>query len=171
MKTHTVNVGKSIVAIVALALFAPVSLFAHSEDKHEGQRKDVDYTNVEQHEFGAAADPVGASRTIVVEMSDEMKFEPNVIELQRGDIVHFKIKNTGALLHEMVLGTNAGLEEHAELMKKFPGMEHEELYMAHVPPSGVMDMGWQFTNAGEFYYGCLVPGHYEAGMRGKIVVR
>jgi uncharacterized cupredoxin-like copper-binding protein len=24
---------------------------------------------------------------------------------------------------------------------------------------------------GEFYYGCLVPGHFEAGMLGKIVVR
>ena len=29
---------------------------------------------------------------------------------------------------------------------------------------------WKFTKTGEFYFACLVPGHFEAGMHGKIVV-
>jgi uncharacterized cupredoxin-like copper-binding protein len=31
-------------------------------------------------------------------------------------------------------------------------------------------MGWQFTRAGEFFYACLIPGHFEAGMVGKVTV-
>ena len=31
-------------------------------------------------------------------------------------------------------------------------------------------MGWLFTRDGEFYYCCLVPGHFEAGMVGRIRV-
>lgn len=62
------------------------------------------------------------------------------------------------------------LKEHAELMLEHPGMEHDEPYMAHVGPGKTERMVWQFTKPGEFYYGCLVPGHFEAGMIGKIVV-
>ena len=36
------------------------------------------------------------------------------------------------MLHEFVLGTKKELDEHAALMLKFPNMEHDEPYMAHV---------------------------------------
>jgi uncharacterized cupredoxin-like copper-binding protein len=29
---------------------------------------------------------------------------------------------------------------------------------------------WQFTPPGEFHFGCLVPGHFEAGTKGCITV-
>jgi uncharacterized cupredoxin-like copper-binding protein len=73
-------------------------------------------------------------------------------------------------MHEMVIGTMPELKEHAELMKKHPGMEHDEPYMAHVAPGKTETMVWQFTKAGEFNFGCLVPGHFEAGMVGQIRV-
>jgi uncharacterized cupredoxin-like copper-binding protein len=50
-------------------------------------------------------------------------------------------------------------------------MEHDEPNMLHVAPGKTGDMGWQFTKPGEFYYGCLEPGHFEAGMVGKILVK
>ena len=73
-------------------------------------------------------------------------------------------------MHEFVLGTIAELKEHAELMKKFPKMEHDEPYMAHVSPGKTETIVWQFSKAGEFHFGCLLPGHFEAGMVGKINV-
>jgi len=91
--------------------------------------------------------------------------------VRRGETVRFVVKNRGKLLHEMVLGTRQDLEAHAALMKKFPGMEHDEPNMLHVAPGKTGELGWQFTNAGEFHYGCLVPGHFESGMVGKIVVQ
>jgi uncharacterized cupredoxin-like copper-binding protein len=73
-------------------------------------------------------------------------------------------------MHEMVIGTRAALEAHAELMRKHPGMEHGEPYMAHVAPGRMETLAWIFDKPGTFMYGCLVPGHWEAGMRGTIVV-
>jgi len=56
-------------------------------------------------------------------------------------------------------------------MKKFPGMEHAEPYMTDVAPGARGEIGWTFTQPGEYVYACLVPGHYEAGMVGRIIVR
>lgn len=69
----------------------------------------------------------------------------------------------------MVLGTAEELKKHAELMKKFPGMEHEEPHMTHKP--GKSGEIWQFTQAGEFQFACLIPGHFEADMVGKVTVK
>jgi len=121
--------------------------------------------------FGKAADPSRAGRTVRVEMADTMRFTPALIEVKRGEIVRFEATNKGKVMHEMVLGTLEDLREHAEMMKKHPGMQHDEPNMLHVAPGKGGRMGWQFTKAGEFHYGCLVPGHFEAGMVGKIVVR
>jgi len=84
--------------------------------------------------------------------------------------VRFVVKNGGKVMHEMVIGTLDELKAHGEMMKKHPNMEHDEPYMAHVGPGKTHEMVWQFTKAGEFHFGCLVPGHFDAGMIGRIVV-
>jgi uncharacterized cupredoxin-like copper-binding protein len=56
------------------------------------------------------------------------------------------------------------------MMRKNPGMHHDEPYIAHVAPGKTETITWQFTRPGEFHYGCLVPGHFEAGMIGKLKV-
>ena len=62
------------------------------------------------------------------------------------------------------------LDEHAEAMLRFPGMEHDEPYMAHVAPGQSGEMIWTFNRAGEFDFACLIAGHYQAGMVGTIRV-
>ena len=79
--------------------------------------------------------------------------------------------NDGKVMHEMVIGRMKELKEHAELMRKFPNMEHDEPYMAHVAPGKLGEIVWQFTQPGEFHYACLIPGHMEAGMIAKITVK
>jgi uncharacterized cupredoxin-like copper-binding protein len=131
----------------------------------------VDYSKAEETPFGRAADPKRAKRTIRVEMTDQMRFLPAQITVSRGEIVRFVPVNKGQVMHEMVLGTMDELKKHAETMKKHPGMEHDEPHMAHVAPGKSGVMGWQFTKAGEFFYGCLIPGHFDAGMIGKVTVK
>ena len=80
------------------------------------------------------------------------------------------VGNKGKVLHEMVIGNLTGPKAHGELMKKFPNMEQDEPYMAHIDPGGKREIVWQFTKAGEFHFGCLLPGHFESGMVGRIVV-
>jgi uncharacterized cupredoxin-like copper-binding protein len=120
--------------------------------------------------FGRPADARKAVRTVRVEMSDQMRFAPAEVSVKRGEIVRFVPVNKGAVMHEMVLGTMSELKKHAAQMKKSHGMTHDEPNMAHVAPGRSGELAWQFTRAGEFYYACLVPGHFEAGMVGKVTV-
>ena len=120
--------------------------------------------------FGRAADPHKADRTVRIEMSDGMRFTPSALTVRQGDTVRLRVRNSGKLLHELVIGTDKELAEHAELMKKHPTMEHDEPYMAHVAPGKKGEIVWTFNRHGEFDFACLLPGHYEAGMVGKIRV-
>jgi uncharacterized cupredoxin-like copper-binding protein len=160
---------KPFMAGVLVALLYAGSALAHGEKPHAA--KGVDYSKAEDTPFGRAADPKRAKRTIRVDMTDQMRFHPADVTVRRGEIVRFIPINKGQVMHEMVLGTMGELKKHAELMKKHPEMEHDEPHMAHVAPGKTGEMGWQFTKAGEFYYGCLIPGHFEAGMIGKVTVK
>jgi uncharacterized cupredoxin-like copper-binding protein len=107
---------------------------------------------------------------VEIGMTDNMRFTPDFIEVKQDETIKFVHVNNGKVMHEFVLGTKKVLDEHAALMKKFPGMEHDEPYMAHVAAGKKGEIIWNFNKAGEFDFACLLPGHYEAGMVGKIKV-
>jgi uncharacterized cupredoxin-like copper-binding protein len=159
-------------AAAALVLaIASSGACAHSTQAHPAKPKSFDAGKVEDTAFGREGDPRKVTRTIRVGMSDAMRFSPAHITVKRGETVRFVAANRGKVLHEMVIGTPEELKKHAEEMKKFPEMEHEEAYMAHVQPGRRGDIVWQFTRAGEFQFACLVAGHFEAGMVGKLTVK
>ena len=153
----------------AFALATPLASTAHG-DEHAAPRE-FDASQVETTPFGQEGDPRKVTRTIEVRMNDKMRFSPETINVKRGETVKFIVRNDGRVLHEMVLGTPAALKKHAELMKKFPAMEHADANMAHVKPGNAGEIIWQFTNSGEFQFACLQPGHFEAGMVGKVVAK
>jgi uncharacterized cupredoxin-like copper-binding protein len=99
-----------------------------------------------------------------------MRFTPSDLAIRQGETIRFVVSNKGKVMHEMVLGSPAELKAHGEMMAKHPGMEHDEPYMAHVKPGQTQRMVWHFTRAGDFNFGCLAPGHFQAGMIGKIKV-
>ena len=165
--------------------------FGHGDSGH-GKPKAVDYSKAEEMPFGRAGNPKNAVRTVRIAMDDQMRFVaaphqngrktdvgpgsaphtmPGDLEVRRGETVRFTVRNDGKVMHEMVIGTLDELNAHAELMRKFPDMEHDEPYMAHVAPGKKGELVWQFTKAGVFHYACLVPGHMEAGMIAKITVQ
>lgn len=115
-----------------------------------------------------AAAPGG--RTVQVRMGDDMRFHPRRIEVRQGETVRFVVRNTGRLPHEFVLGTPAQLREHAAQMRAHPGMAHVDPATLQVPPGGSGELAWTFERPGTLSYACLVPGHYEAGMRGSLQV-
>ena len=155
--------------LVLTALVGNIGLAdAHGDKPHA--KREARSISAEETPFGREGDPKKASRTISVDMSDKMRFTPAQFTVRQGETVRFRVKNSGKVMHEMVLGTMGELKKHAEMMQKHPGMEHEEPYMAHVAPGKTEVMTWQFTKPGEFHYGCLIPGHFEAGMIGRIRV-
>lgn len=119
----------------------------------------------------ALGKPARVDRTIEIATGDDMRFSPNEVRIKRGQTIRFRVVNGGQMKHEMVLGTLAELKEHAALMRKFPEMEHDDPNAVTVEPGKTGELVWRFTKTGDFVFACLVPGHFEAGMRGKIFVR
>ncbi|MCA2934237.1 MAG: cupredoxin family protein [Microcystis sp. M015S1] len=152
--------------ISGLLILTPWVALAHGGAMH-GTKPVVK----EQKEWGIAGDAKQAKRTVVVTMTDDMRFKPDRLEIKQGETVRFVVKNAGKMMHEMVIGTRKELDKHAVLMMKFPNMEHDEPYMAHVDAGKQADIIWHFNRPGEFEFACLIAGHYQAGMRGKIVVK
>jgi uncharacterized cupredoxin-like copper-binding protein len=159
-----------------IALFAGLAdtaaVLAHGDEQRDGKPKAKTMAvEPEQKAWGIAGDSKKVTRTIKMDMSDEMRYHPSLITVKQGETVRFELRNRGRTLHEMVIGTMPELEAHAALMKKFPDMEHDEPYMAHVAPGKSQNIVWRFNRTGEFNYACLIPGHFESGMIGKVVVK
>jgi uncharacterized cupredoxin-like copper-binding protein len=153
--------------LLALTALSPAAALAHGEKPHAKAAA----VRKEQKPWGIAGDAKAARRTVEVRMLDTMRFDPDRIEVRLGETVRFVHRNAGKVMHEFVIGTPQELDEHAALMLKFPNMEHDEPYMAHVAPGKSAQIVWHFNRPGEFKFACLIAGHYSAGMVGTIVVR
>ena len=136
----------------------------------EGHGKKAGPVRKEQKDWGIAGDAKSSRRTVEVGMGDNMRFTPARIDVRLGETVRFRVKNNGRAMHEFVIGTKAENARHAELMIKFPNMEHDEPHMAHVAPGKTGEIVWTFNRAGTFEFACLIAGHYSAGMVGTINV-
>ena len=157
-------------ALLTLGLLALPAVHAHSPSAHKNHQN-ASTAPAGQKEWGIAGDPKKATRTIEIRMTDDMRFAPNQLQIKLGETVRLVAVNAGKLLHEIVIGTPQELKAHAEMMKKHPGMEHDEPYMAHVDPGQKGTIVWTFNRAGSFEFACLIPGHFEAGMIGRINVK
>ena len=142
---------------------APAS--GHEMAGMQGMHKDMHASAA-----GMAGDPAKVNRTIAVEMDDTMRFTPNSVSVKAGETVRFFLVNKGKVPHEMVIGTVEEIDEHAEMMKKMPGMVHQEANQITLSPGQRGGIVWQFAKAGTVTYACLVPGHKEGGMVGTVEV-
>jgi uncharacterized cupredoxin-like copper-binding protein len=153
-------------ASAALLGAAPIAR-AHTDKPHAKKAGPV---KKEQKEWGIAGDAKDVKRTIECKMLDTMRFSPDRVDAKLGETIRFITRNNGRVLHEFVIGTKQENAAHHELMKKFPNMEHDDPWMAHVAAGGKAEIIWKFNRPGEFEFACLIPGHYEAGMVGRIIV-
>lgn len=124
--------------------------------------------------YGKPGDPKKPARLVPVAMKEaegKMMYFPDKLEVKRGEQVRFKLQNSGELEHEFVIGTVEENAKHKVAMEKNPDMEHDDPNAKRLQPKKAGEIVWQFTNAGTFEYACLIPGHYEAGMKGTVVVK
>jgi uncharacterized cupredoxin-like copper-binding protein len=120
---------------------------------------------------GQPGDSAKATRTVDVTMNDTMRFSPNAIPVKAGDTIRFQVRNAGMIEHEMVIGTTAELKEHAKMMREMAGEKHAAPNKLTLAPGAQGTLVWRFEKPGTVDFACLVPGHFEAGMVGKVVVR
>ena len=129
------------------------------------------------HETFAAGEPGNPKKparvvSITMRESDgKMMFVPDRIEIKRGEQIRFKLNNIGELDHEFIIDSTPNNIKHAKEMEKNPEMEHDDPNARRLKPKAADELVWRFTKRGTFEYGCLIPGHREAGMTGIIVVK
>jgi uncharacterized cupredoxin-like copper-binding protein len=156
---------KNISLLLSAALLAASPAWAHGSNSAPHST-----AAPEQQDWGIAGSAKQARRTITLTMTDAMRFTPDRIEVKLGETVRLRVRNTGQLQHELVLGTRQALEAHAAVMLKHPDMEHDEAHMVHVAPGQTGEIVWTFNRPGEFEFACLIAGHFQAGMKGTVIV-
>lgn len=123
---------------------------------------------------GQPGDPKKPFRVVEVTMHEgdgKMGYSPENLTVKRGEQIKFIITNRGELKHEFILASETDNLKHAELMKKYPEMEHDDPNGKSMEPKAKSEILWQFSKRGTFEYSCLIPGHREAGMTAKITVK
>ncbi len=167
---------KKTLSILALSLLPTLVLAAgshgggHGAPAHGMPGHDMSTMSKTPSPIGQPGDPAKVTRTIELTMDDTMRFTPSAIQVNAGETVRFFIKNTGKIPHEMVIGSIADLKAHAAEMQKMPGMRHTEPNMITLGPGKIGGLVWQFGQEGTVDFACLIPGHMEAGMTGKVKV-
>jgi uncharacterized cupredoxin-like copper-binding protein len=159
-----------IIAAVSLAAIAAVSVPLLG-----GRISDRAAAHAE-HAFAAGepGDPKKPFRTIEISMTEgpgSMVYSLDKIEVRRGDQIKFVLRNIGDLAHEFLLDSIENNAKHKSEMEQRPEMGHDEANGKLLEPKTSGDILWRFTKAGTFEFACLIPGHYEAGMKGVVVVR
>jgi uncharacterized cupredoxin-like copper-binding protein len=171
---HKVSVT-ALAASALAALFLACGLGPDRVAAHEAHDADEGHAAHGAKSFSAGEPGVAheASRTVEIVMSDDngaMTFSPSRIEVKRGEQVRFVLKNAGVLEHEFLIDTVANNSAHKAEMADHPDMEHEEPNGRHLKPGATAELIWRFTKPGSFEIACLIPGHYESGMKGSVLV-
>lgn len=181
MNSHQIRSCLMSLSIATTLLFLTGCSFgehgSHSDGEHHGDAPSEghghDGADAGEHHQSIAGQPgkeADVTRTVAIVMSDAMQYTPASLTVAKGETLRLKVSNEGQLQHELVLGSNEEILEHHELMKRFPGMEHEEENQVSLTAGKTGEIIWTFTNAGTVDFACLQPGHYEAGMKGEIIV-
>ncbi len=125
--------------------------------------------------IGKAGEAARAKRTVTITMTEsddgQMLFKPAVLKVKEGETVRIKFINKGETDHEFVMDGHDEIMKHKDLMQKFPEMEHDDPNAIRLAPGAKGEIIWTFAKAGGFEFACLIPGHYESGMRGDITVK
>ncbi len=142
--------------------------------------------------IGEKGDPDKIDRTINIKMYDNY-YEPNTIKVKKGETIKFVVQNLGEMVHEYNIATKEmhinhqpemqKLVEHGILlvdkidMKKMKEMSKMDHSLSHSHSNSVMlepkktgEIIWKFSKNISLEMACNVPGHYETGMIGKIIV-
>lgn len=157
--------------LIGAAFAAAVATTAFAAGDHAGGHGHGEDGSMAVGKPGDASD---ASRTVIITMLEtedgNMLFEPSSLDVKEGETIRLSFVNEGELDHEFVMDVQDGIIEHKALMEKFPEMEHADPNSIRLAPGATGEIVWTFANSGEFGFACLIPGHYDSGMKGRISV-
>ena len=140
--------------------------------------------------IGEKGESSEVDRVIEIKMYDNY-FEPNVININKGETIKFLVKNFGSLVHEfniatkkmhlshqpemlkmmeneILLGDKIDYKKMKEIAKTDHSMTHSHSNSILLEPSKSGEIIWKFNSKISLEAACNVPGHYGSGMLAKI---
>ena len=130
-------------------------------------------TSSGQDGLGAPGDAANA-RTVEIRAGNDLRFQPDNVQVKAGETVTFHVVNTATVEHDFTLGDEGEQAQHEKEMKSMSGGQMHEMgdsaNAIHIAPGQSKDLTWRFTKAGTTLFGCHEPGHYDSGMKGTITV-
>lgn len=155
--------------LAAIALILAPSLAA-AEGNHAGG-----HGHATQMALGEPAQhaPTRTVRIVMTEnhgAAEPYVFDQKELSFAAGETVRLLIVNEGEEEHEFVMDTVHAIAEHKVLMERFPEMEHDDANAVRLKPGEEAEIVWTFGEPGTFQFACLLPGHYDNGMHGDLVV-
>jgi plastocyanin len=109
---------------------------------------------------GFVAGTVASPRVIRVYAGPGYAFSPSSISVARGETVTFVVTTMGPTAHEFMVGPADAVAADA------PGTPE----VADIGMMQAKSLTYTFDGPGPYAFACHATGHYEAGMRGTIVV-
>jgi uncharacterized cupredoxin-like copper-binding protein len=95
------------------------------------------------------------------------RFQPSELSFAAGATVRFVIRNTDPIDHEFILGDREVQDRHEDGTEAHHGAIPGEV---SVPAGQVATTTFRFAEPGMLLIGCHLPGHWDYGMRGLVVV-
>ncbi len=121
--------------------------------------------------FGESGHMSRTVRTIKIQALDTMRFSPSIVHVEPGQTIRFVVTDTGRLDHEFVIGDAKEQQAHEQVMKEHPNMTMHDPNGITLKPGQTRSILWHFPDHPMVLeYACHEPGHFAAGMIGKIVV-
>ena len=112
----------------------------------------------------------GEIRTVEVDMVD-IAFEPDTIEVARGETIRFLFTNRGEVAHDAFIGDRAAQATHEAEMRERDDDAHDSGHgdddadAVTVEPGDSAELTYTFDESETVEIGCHQPGHYDAGMK------
>jgi uncharacterized cupredoxin-like copper-binding protein len=165
-KQRKTSMKRMMIAAMMMAIVPGAALAGGSHSGGHGEAGMI--------EIGKPGEKSKVKRTVQIAMKEMddggMVFEPSSLSIKEGETVRLKFTNKGEIDHEFVMDVQEGIMEHKALMEKFPEMEHADPNSIKLAPGATGEIIWTFAKAGDFGFACLMPGHYDSGMKGDISV-
>ena len=115
-------------------------------------------------------------RTVEIDMVD-IAFEPDALQVEKGETVRFVFTNTGEIDHDAFIGDRKAQAEHEAEMREDEEAGHggghgdeDSEEAVTVEPGDSGELTHTFDDSGPIEIGCHQPGHYEGGMRIEVEV-
>ncbi|MEX2144841.1 MAG: cupredoxin domain-containing protein [Candidatus Spechtbacterales bacterium] len=110
--------------------------------------------------------PNQGQKVVKMTMTD-FAFDPAIVNVSENETVKFVITNNGVVKHEFRIASMHEIEEHMGSGHGDHNGADNDANVLVLEPGETGEITYTFKGGEKLIFACLLPGHYEAGMKGS----